>query len=62
MARQEDGWKTFTQKGKALNIAIELETAGFNLKKYLQDDRDKNVKPIDYYWQGNQADKPKPGA
>jgi hypothetical protein len=51
MARQEDEWKIFTRNGRALNLAVELEKAGFNLEKYLQDVRDKKVKPIDHYWQ-----------
>jgi hypothetical protein len=62
MARQGDDRKIFIRNGRALNLADELERAGFNLEKYLQDDRDKNVRPIDYYWQADQADKPKPGA
>jgi hypothetical protein len=62
MIREEDDWEVFKADARALNLAVEMEKAGFDLEKYLQDERDKNVKPIDYYWQDDQADKPKPGA
>jgi hypothetical protein len=52
--QNENDWEII---GKALNIGSELEKAGLNVEKYLQDVRDNKVKPIDYYWQTCRADK-----